>query len=169
MKHMASLMAILVIAAKDVAQRSRDRSAFIMGFVGPLALALIMGGTVGGADDPAAFELGLTVEDDGPAADGFGDVLADLEEDGIVEVTAAPDLADLEHLVDEGEVAAGFRIGAGFSDAIRSAGPSTITVVGDPGSPVATEVAEAIAQTFAADIRSVSLATVSVLTIEGGA
>ena len=37
-----------------------------MGLVGPLALALILGGTLGGADDPAAFELGVAVEDNGP-------------------------------------------------------------------------------------------------------
>ena len=166
---MASWRAILVIAAKDVAQRSRDRSAFIMGLVGPLALALIMGGTVGGTDDPAAFELGLAMEDDGSAADGFGEVLADLEQDGIVEMTTARDLAELERLVDDGEVAAGFHIAAGFGDAIESAQSSTITVVGDPGSPVATDVAEAIARAFAADVDYVSLATTSVLTVEGRA
>lgn len=166
---MASWMAILVIAAKDIAQRSRDRSALIMGLVGPLALALIMGGTVGGADDPAPFELGLAVQDNGSVADGFAEVLADLEGERIVEMTRARDLADLERLVDDGQVAAGFHIAEGFSDAIQSARPSTITVVGDPGSPVATDVAEAIAGAFAADVDYVSLATTSVLTAEGSA
>lgn len=169
MKHMASLKAIFVIAAKDVRQRSRDRSAFIMGLVGPLALALIMGGTLGGADDPAAFELGVAVEDAGSIADGFRQVLADLEEDRVVEVTTARDRADLDRLVDDGEVAAGFHVAAGFSDAVQSAESSTITVVGDPGSPVATDVAESIAHTFAAELNYVSLATASVLTVEGGA
>ena len=164
---MDSWKAILVIAAKDVAQRSRDRSAFIMGLVGPLALALIMGATVGGGDDPAAFELGLAVEDVGAAADGFGEVLAGLEENGIVSMTTARDLADLERLVDDGQVAAGFHLTEGFSDAIQSAQSSTITVVGDPGSPVATDVAEAIARGFAAEVDYVSLATTSVMTVEG--
>jgi ABC-2 type transport system permease protein len=169
MRHMASWSAILVVAAKDVAQRSRDRSAFIMGLVAPLALALILGGTLGGADDPAAFKLGVAVEDEGLVADGFLEVLAALEDDRVIEVTAALNRADVERLVDDGEVAAGFHIGVGFSDAVQSAQPSTITVVGDPGSPVATEVAEAIAGSFAADLRYVSLATVSVLTIDGSA
>ncbi len=166
---MASWRAILVVAAKDVAQRSRDRSAFIMGLVGPLALALILGGTLGGADDPAAFELGVAVEDDGSVADGFLEALAALEDDRVVKVTAALNRADLERLVDGGEVAAGFHIGAGFSDAVESAQPSTITVVGDPGSPVATDVAEAIADSFAAELHYVSLATASVLTIDRSA
>ena len=113
MWFMASWSAILVVAAKDVAQRSRDRSAFIMGLVGPLALALIMGGTLGGADDPAAFELGVAVEDDGSVADGFLEALAALEDDRVVEVTAALNRAELERLVDDGEVAAGFHIAVG--------------------------------------------------------
>ena len=71
--------------------------------------------------------------------------------------------------MDDGQVAAGFHIAAGFSDAIQSARSSTITVVGDPGSPVATDVAEAIARAFAADVDYVSLATTSVLTVEGRA
>jgi len=48
-------------------------------------------------------------------------------------------------------MAAGFDLAPGFGDAIQSARSSTITVVGDPGSPVATDVAEAIARAFAAD------------------
>lgn len=166
---MNSLRSIFVIAAKDVAQRSRDRSAWIMGIAGPLALALILSGTLGGADDPSAFELGLAVEDAGPVADGFGELLADLEAERVVAMTRAESRADLERLVDDGEVAAGFHLRAGFSDAVQSGGSSTITVVGDPGSPVATDVAEAIARTFAAELDYVSLATASVITAEGSA
>jgi len=169
MKHMASWSAILVVAAKDVAQRSRDRSAFIMGLIAPLALALILGSTIGGADNPAAFKLGVAVEDEGSVAEGFQQVLDALVADEVIEVTAALNRAELERLVDDGEVAAGFHIDIGFSDAVQSAEPATITVVGDPGSPVATEVAEAIADGFAADLHYVSLATTSVLISDGGA
>ena len=80
-----------MIAAKDLAQRARDRSAFVIGLVGPLALALILGATLGGAEDPSAFEVGLAVEDDGPVSDGFRDLLTSLEVDGVVVVTAARD------------------------------------------------------------------------------
>ncbi len=139
-----------------------------MGLVGPLALALILGATLGGADDPSPFEVGLAVEDDGPVADSFRDVLRDLEVDRVVVVTPALDRAELDRLVDDGVVAAGFHLDDGFSESVQSARSSTITVVGDPGSPVATDVAEAIARTFAAEIDYVSLATMSVLSAEGG-
>ena len=166
---MGSLRSILVIAGKDIAQRSRDRSAYIMGVVGPLVLALILSGTLGGADDPSAFQLGLAVEDEGPVAEGFREVVAGLQDEGVVEMTEAADRADLERLVDDGEVAAGFHLAAGFGDALESARPATMTIVGDPGAPVATDVAEAIAGTFAAELDYVTLAVTSVLTAEGGA
>ena len=51
-------------------------------------------------------------------ADGFLESLAALEDDPVVEVTATLDRAGLERLVDDGEVAAGFHIGVGFSDAV---------------------------------------------------
>ena len=160
---------VLVIAAKDIAQRSRDRSAYIMGLVGPLALAFILSGTLGAVDDPSAFELGLADEDGGSVADGFHALLADLEADDVVVMTTARDRADLDRLVDEGEVAAGFHLGPGFSDGVQGGRPVSISVVGDPGSPVATDVAEAVAGTFAAELDYVSLATASVLATEEGA
>jgi ABC-2 type transport system permease protein len=164
-----SLRSILVIAGKDIAQRSRDRSAYIMGVVGPLALALILSATLGGAADPSAFALGLAIEDEGPVVDGFSELLAGLEADGVVVITAADDRADLDRLVADGEVDAGFHFAAGFSDAVQSAQPATITVVGDPGAPLATDVAEAIAGTFGAELDYVTLTTASVLMAEGDA
>ena len=166
---MSSLRSVLVIAGKDLAQRSRDRSAYIMGLIGPLALALILSATLGGVDDPSAFPLGLATEDDGPVADGFGDLLAGLEADGVVAITAADDRAELDRLVEDGEIDAGFHLPAGFGDAVQSAQPATITIVGDPGAPLATDVAEAIAGTFGAELDSVALATAAVLMAEGSA
>ncbi|MFW2383344.1 MAG: ABC transporter permease [Acidimicrobiales bacterium] len=163
------MRSVLVIAAKDIAQRSRDRSAYIMGVVGPLALALILSATLGGVNDPSAFPLGLAADDDGQVVDGFGDLLTGLEADGVVVVTTAADRADLDRLVEDGEIDAGFHFAAGFGDAVQSAQPATITVVGDPGARVATDVAEAIAGTFAAELDYVTLATASVLMAEGTA
>lgn len=102
-------------------------------------------------------------------ADGFRTLLANVEDEGVVVITAARDRANLNSLVDAGDVAAGFHLDAGLSDAVQTGQPATIAVTGDPGSPVATDVAEAIARTFAAELDYVSLATASVLTAEGGA
>lgn len=164
---MGSLRSLLVIAGKDIAQRSRDRSAYIMGIVGPLVLALILSGTLGGADDPSPFELGLAVEDEGTVAEGFRQTVAALEADGVVAITSAQDRSGLDRLVDDGDVAAGFHLHAGFGETVESGGAPTIIVVGDPGSPVAADVAEAIAATFAAELDYVALAAATALSVEG--
>ncbi len=166
---MDSLRSVLVIAGKDLAQRSRDRSAYIMGVAGPLALALILSWTLGGVDDPDAFRFGLAVEDDGVAAEGFRDLMAGLETDGVLVVTPVDDRAGLDRLVEDGDVDAGIHLAAGFGDDVASVGPATITIVGDPGSPVATDVAEAVAGTFAAELEYVTLATTAVLQAGEGA
>ncbi len=166
---MRVLRPVLAIAAKDIVQRSRDRSAYIMGIVGPLALVFILNGTLGAVDEPAAFELGFVDADGGAAAAGFLATLADLDGDRVIELTVADDRAALEQLVDDGELAAGFVVPAGFTRTIEQGGTAEITVVGDPGSSVAVDVADAIAAAFAAELDYVSVATGSVLTAAGGA
>ena len=165
---MASWRAVIVIAMKDLTQRRRDRSALVMGLIGPLSLALILGATLGGAADPSPFELGVAIDDDGPVAEGFLIALSDLELEGVVVVTPASGRADLDRLVEEGEVSAGFYLDDRFSESVQSGEPSRITVVGDPGSPVATDVSEAIARTFSAELDYVSLATTAVVIAQEG-
>jgi len=165
---MSLLRAIVVIAAKDIVQRSRDRSAYIMGIVGPLVLVFVLNGTLGAVDEISAFEFGLADADGGPVAEGFAAMLAGLEADGIVAVTNAEDRTDLDRLVEGGDVTAGFLLPSGLSEAVTAGEAARITVVGDPGSAIAVDVAEAIAATFAEELDYVSIATGSVLVAEGG-
>ncbi len=157
-----------VIAAKDIVQRLRDRSVYIMGIVGPLALVLIMSATIGAADDVSAFEFALADADGGEAAAAFETLLVDLEADGTIELTTAEDRATLDRLVDGGDVAAGFFVPPGFSASVVSGGSAELTIVGDPGSSIAADVAQAIADTFVAELEYVAVASAIVLGIEGG-
>ena len=156
-----------VIAAKDVLQRLRDRSVYIMGIVGPLVLVVIMSATVGAADDVSAFELGVANDDGGEVAAAFETLLADLEADDVIEVTVAEDRAVLDRLVDDGDVSAGFSIPQGFTAAVLSGQPVELIVVGDPGSTIAVDVAEAIADSFASELEYLSLASATVMGVEG--
>ena len=156
-----------VIAAKDIVQRLRDRSVYIMGIIGPLVLVVIMSATVGAADDVSAFELGIVNGDGGEVSAAFESLLADLEADDIIEVTVAENRAELDQLVDDGDVSAGFAIPPGFSAAAVSGGPVELTVVGDPGSSIAVSVAQAIADTFVAEFDYVTAASATVIGIEG--
>jgi len=158
---------IVVIAAKDIMQRLRDRSVYIMGVIGPLALVFIMSATVGAADDVSAFKFAVANGDGGEVAAAFETLLADLETEGTVEMTVAADRAALDQLVDDGDVAAGFFIPPGFSATAVAGGPAELTIVGDPGSSIAVDVAEAIADSFIEEFDYVAVATGTVLGIEG--
>lgn len=61
---------IAAIAAKDIVQRFRDRSEYIMGVIGPLAPVFIMSATIGAADDVSAFESAVADGDGGEGGDG---------------------------------------------------------------------------------------------------
>ena len=164
---MSLVRPIVAIAAKDIMQRLRDRSVYIMGVVGPLVLVIIMSATIGAADDVSAFEFAVADGDGGEVAAAFETLLADLEADGTVELTEAADRAALDRLVDDGDVAAGFFIPPGFSAAAVAGDPAELTIVGDPGSSIAVDVARAIAEAFAADVDAVAVATATVLQLEG--
>ncbi len=159
---------VVVIAAKDIVQRLRDRSVYIMGVVGPLVLVFIMSATIGAADDVSAFEFAVADGDGGEVAAAFVAVMEDLVADGTVDLTIAADRSEVDALVDDGDVAAGFFIPPGFSAAASSGGQAELVLVGDPGSPIAVDVARTIADTFVADLGYVSVATATVLEIEGG-
>lgn len=147
-----------VIAGKDLLQRSRDRSAYIMGIVGPLVLVFILNSTLGAVGESSAFPLGFVDDDGGEVAAGFGQLLAELEDDQVIDLVSADNRADLEAMIDNGDVGAGFVLGPGFSEAIQTDGQGQIVVVGDPGATVTVDVAEAIAQTFVNELNYVSVA-----------
>jgi ABC-2 type transport system permease protein len=149
---------MLVIAAKDLRQRARDRSAYLMGVVGPLALVFILNGTLGSVDDGGGFHFGVVDADGGELAAGFLSVLDEIEGDGVATIVTFDDQPALADGVDGGDVGAGFVIPAGFSDQARSGDSAEIIVIGDPGSVIAVDVAEAIATSFAAEIDYVTVA-----------
>jgi ABC-2 type transport system permease protein len=152
--------AALVIAGKDLLERSRDRSAFLVALILPLAMASIFGLTlhdVGGGR--TTFHYALVDADRGPAARAFSTrALGPLQRDGLLDVRPAATLAEGRRLADRSTVAATFVIPAGFSAAVEHGGPARMGVVGDVDAPIGSLVAESIARTFASNIDAVRLA-----------
>ncbi|HEX5948289.1 MAG TPA: ABC transporter permease, partial [Actinomycetota bacterium] len=82
------MRAALLISAKDLRQRLRDRSALLVAIVVPFSLAyifsLILTGVTGGS---TTFTFAVVDRDGGPVASAFTDrVLRGLERDGLIEV-----------------------------------------------------------------------------------
>ena len=157
--------AALLIAWKDLRQRARDRSAFLIAFVVPLALAFIFSlilSDIGG--DDITFEYAVVDEDGGASSRAFADeLLAPLEADGLLDLTILDSRDAGLRLVDDGRVSAAFVIPSGFSAAVESGQPAQFEVIGNVDRPIGTLVATSIATSFTDDIRAVQVSVATAL------
>jgi ABC-2 type transport system permease protein len=150
--------AALLVAGKDLRQRLRDRSALLVAFVIPFALAAVFGLTLSGTGD-VTFRFGLVQLDDGESASFFRrEVLAGLEREDLARVRRATTVAEGGRLVDEGAVDATFVVPRGFSAAVARGERARLEVVGDPDRPIGTLVARSIAQSYASGLDAVRVA-----------
>ena len=166
------------IARKDLRQRLRDRSAYIIGIVAPLGLALVFGFVLNPLAD---FEFDATYAvvdlDGGPVSRLFVDnVLGGAEGIEVVEVAS---VAEAEALVDtevnplggpgEGDTAdAAIIFPAGFSADVQSERPVTIEVIGNQGSETNAGIAVALAEGYASELTSVRVAVATIENLVGG-
>ncbi|NND02449.1 MAG: ABC transporter permease [Acidimicrobiia bacterium] len=159
--------AALTIAAKDLKERIRDRSALILGIIAPLALALIFNSILGDLDT-GSFDLryGIVNEDGGEVASQLETILGSLQADGIAEVTALS-LTNAEEMVEAGDLSAVFVIPNGFSAAVAAGGAGSLRIVGNVDAPTGTAIARSIAEGFAGGIESVQLSVANTLASGG--
>jgi len=163
------MRAALLIAAKDLRQRLRDRSAILVAIVVPLGLAfifsLILGGISGGS---TVFEYAVADEDGGAVAAAFArNALSSIEDQGIIAVRRVGSAEEASQLAADGKVAAAFVVPPGFSQAVTSGRPAQLQVIGNVDQPIGAQVGRAIAEAFTADLRAVRLAVATA--IHGGA
>lgn len=155
------MRAVLLIAAKDVRQRFRDRSAIVLGFIAPLAIAFLMSSAFGGADDIHVV-LGVVDEDGGPVAAA------------LVEVLASPDLAELFTVedrdrpaaaeeVDDGDLDAALVIPEGFSDAVTGGATTELEVLAGVDSPLSAAVTRSVAEAFLTQVQTTRAAVATAI------
>lgn len=147
----------LVIAAKDLRQRARDRSVYVFAIVAPLGLAAIFGfvfNPISDADFTATFAVANV--DQGPLAAPLVDgVLGGLAEDGNVRLVEATSAEEATRLVEgDGEradqdVDAAIIIPAEFSARVQTGRPAELRVVQNVNAPLASTLALAIVQEYA--------------------
>ncbi|MFN3218990.1 MAG: ABC transporter permease [Acidimicrobiales bacterium] len=155
--------AAVTIAAKDLRQRLRDRSAFIVGFLAPFGLALIMSATFGGGGDDFGFEFAYADRDGGEVAAGFVGLLDELDAGGQFTIVDAGDEAAARALADQDQVAASFVVPAGMSDAVTAGADAEILVIANPEAAIGTDVAAAIARGYAARVQAVQRSVTAAL------
>jgi ABC-2 type transport system permease protein len=164
------MRAALLIAAKDLRQRMRDRSALLVALVLPLALASIFGlilHDVGSGR--TTFHYAVVDLDRGASARAFtGHVLRPLQRQGLLDLRHPDSVAQARRLVDRGTVAAAIVIPAGFSAAVAGGESARIVVLGNVDNPISSLVAESIARSYAGTIDGVRIATATAGGSAGG-
>ena len=140
----------LLIAARDLRERARDRTAYVLAFVLPLGLAgiftLILG-NVGG--DSELFRYAVVDSDRGVVATTFTDeVLRGAASSGAIEIRTVSSEQDARALVDNGEATAAFLLPAGLTEDVLAGRAARIGVVGDVDAPTGTQVARSLAQAY---------------------
>ena len=153
---------VIAIAIKDLRQRLRDRSAIVLGFIAPLAIAALMSFAFQGAD---SYHLKAAVidNDHGELAAAFVQMLRSPELSELVSLQQVGGEADVRSQVDSGKLGAAFVIPAGFTAAAHGEPAVPVTVLGRVDEPVAAQVGTAIAEGFTAQLNAVRLTIASAL------
>jgi ABC-2 type transport system permease protein len=157
---------LLAIAGKDLKLRLRDRSVFITALAAPLVLSLIFNFVFGGAlSGDAEFEpvYGIVAPGSPRSEEVLGAIAGEIGEDPV----AFTDVEEAEAALEAGEVEAVFVLPAGFDHTLAGGGTGRIEVVGDVGSPTATQIASAIAASYGLALERVQL-SVAAGTAAGG-
>ena len=147
------------IAVKDLKLRIRDRSAIIIGIVAPLALAFIFDLVFAGAfTQQLELQFGLVDLDGSEVSQGLGDVLEEVEAEGILVLETFDSAGVAEEAVDEGEIDAFILIEEGFGQNVVTSSNAELSVIGSVDAPTSTQIAESIAQQYATGIEATQLA-----------
>jgi ABC-2 type transport system permease protein len=150
----------LVILAKDLRQRVRDRSALLVAIVVPLVLASIFGlifhNAIGGR---VTFTFALVDQDRGVAAQAFRRALTPLERGGLIGLRPEPTLAAAQDAIDRDRVSAAFVLPAGLSGAIATGRPASLRVLGNVDASIGTQVAQSLAQAYTQRINTARTVT----------
>ena len=154
----------LVIAATDLRRSARNRSLIITTLVGPVVLATIISLAFGSEGFDAT--IGVVDEDGSGLSAGVAEGLTRVD-DGGLSIEAVGSAAEARARVGDGDLGSAIVIPAGFADSLPGAEPLPLGVLVGPDSPLAGEVARAVATNVAARIDAGRLATA--LTAASGA
>lgn len=154
--------AVLAIAAKDLRQRFRDRSALVLGFVAPVAIATLMNAAFSGAED---FHATVVVADlDGSELSaGLVGALGSDELADVLTVEVVDGAAAARAAVDDGDAGAAIVVPVGFGDAVAGNRTADLEVSTSVDAELAGDVVHSIASGFAARLSATRLSVAAAL------
>jgi ABC-2 type transport system permease protein len=155
-----------VIAGKDIRLRIRDRSAIVLAFVAPLAIASLMSFAFRGAD---SFHMTIAVADadHGPVAAAMLTALDSPDLRSIMTVHHVADADAARRAVDNRDVAAAIVIPPGFSNATTSTTATSLPVYTSTNEELAGSITRSIASSFVAQVNADRLSVATALAAPG--
>ncbi|HYZ92761.1 MAG TPA: ABC transporter permease [Actinomycetota bacterium] len=165
------MRAALVIAFKDLRQRLRDRSALIVAFVAPLALALIITSAFGGGfSDEFDATYAVLDQDLSELSTAFTkQVLRAPQLKEQITVVQTRSVREARELIRRNELSAVFVIPKEFSESVLANRRATISVLRNPEQEVGSEVAVALATAYTGQINAGRLSVLTTIRAHGGA
>ncbi len=142
-----------VIAAKDLRQRFRDRSAIVVGFVAPLAIAGLMSFAFRGTEN-FHMTVGVVDRDHGALATAFASLLRSPELHDILTVRPMERESSAAAQVRSGDVDAAFVVPSGFTQAATGSARTDIGVLTSTDRRISGQVAESLATSFVAQVNA---------------
>lgn len=152
----------LVVAGKDLRQRLRDRTAYIVGIVAPLVLAGLISLALGRSGFQFEATFAVVDQDGGQLARVFvEEILGDADLQEAVTLRLVNDRDEAVRLARAGEVAAAIVVPAGYSAAALGGQPIPLEVVRSADKRIGADVAVALAEGFTAKVNAVQLSVIT--------
>jgi len=158
------MRAALVIAAKDLRSRIRDRSFFIIALIAPFGLAAIFGILIPAGSDDLDLSLGYVDLDRSQTSAGFRDGPLDaIVEAEIATLTELDDADAARAAVEAGDVSAVAIVPAGFEAAVQGGSATAIEVIGDIDAGLSTDILRSLAESYVRELDAVRLSVATVI------
>ncbi|MFF4550085.1 ABC transporter permease [Streptomyces sp. NPDC001406] len=151
---------VLAIAAKDLRQRLRDRSAWVIVFLAPVLISALMALAFNNNDEFRA-NLGIVDLDRGPAAAGLTQVLESRELRGTVQVRSYDAEAAARRAVDAGDVHAAIVLPKGFTESLHGGSAAPVRVLDSVDYGLQAQLARAVTESYVAQVNADRLSVVT--------
>ncbi|MFI8536497.1 ABC transporter permease [Streptomyces aquilus] len=144
---------VLAIAAKDLRQRLRDRSAWVIVFLAPVLISALMALAFNNNSEFRA-NIGVVDLDRGPAAAGLTRVLTSPELEGTVHVRSYDDESAARRAVDAGGVHAAIVVPRGFTQALHGGTAAPVKVLDSVDFGLQAQLARAVTESYVAQVNA---------------
>lgn len=144
---------VLAIAAKDLRQRLRDRSAWVIVFLAPVLISALMALAFNNNSEFRA-NIGVVDLDRGPAAAGLTQVLRSPELEGTVHVRSYDDESAARRAVDAGGVHAAIVVPRGFTQALHGGTAAPVKVLDSVDFGLQAQLARAVTESYVAQVNA---------------